>query len=525
MTEKEGQKKREKAIAIIDNFSIYHAGTAIAVGALGGQFGADRFALTALTVTMIEQICNVYGVKSRTAKNIHIARAVYRLTKNGTMIAHTILNWVPLGSFANGATTYFLTRGAGMKCINEIEHEQMTGMGQFINIGKDWLKTKACNAIDNTMNDLSGMSTEDVLEKTRKTLGANLTADLKIESIIEAIDKIPTDLTKDVGAAIGGALKANIRECMFKDPKSIDSSKLLRDMLFDAICGVASEHTKLTREEIEFRFIHKNNEYDGTFNEFLRNTTERYDALAKGRDMITAVRFAYSSISNEIKLRMGVTSEEITKSVLNNPYDNEIESVYCIYLPMIYDSDNKVSALAKAAMLYQNLCVINYRYKVPNLYPKNADDKLIYFIAGRIKNKTILFANLTTQDIAFILSEYISQHLDMIQLKVSLPVIGYNNDICTKEDSLVNVEINNYWLKIAQNSQQKESIWSDGVAYYIYRKNLSNIFNGDHASLTKDDKLIYTTAEILKNNLELLKAVNTEVVAYYIAETFDRYIN
>lgn len=205
MTEKEGQKKREKAIAIIDNFSIYHAGTAIAVGALGGQFGADGFALTALTVTMIEQICNVYGVKSRTAKNIHMARAIYRLTKNGTMIAHT-----PLGSFANGATTYFLTRGAGMKCINEIELEQMTGMGQFINIGKDWLKTKACNAIDNTMNDLSDMSTEDVLEKTRETLGTNLTADLKIESIIEAIDKIPTDLTKDVGAAIGGALKADI---------------------------------------------------------------------------------------------------------------------------------------------------------------------------------------------------------------------------------------------------------------------------------------------------------------------------
>lgn len=525
MTEKERQEKREKAKAIIDNFSIYHAGTAITVGAFGGQFGADRIALTALTVTMIEQICNVYGVKSRTAKNIHIARAIFRLTKNGTAIAHTILNWVPLGSFANGATTFFLTRSAGMKCINEIENEQMIGIGQIINVGKDYLKTKAFNAIDSTMNDLAGMSTEDVLETTRDTLGTSLTADLKIESIIEAIDKIPTGLKKDVGAAIGGALKANLRECMFKDPKAVDSSKLLRDMLFDAICGVAAEHTKQTREEIEFRFIHKNNEFDGTFDEFLRNTTEKYDSLAKGRDMITAVRFAYSSISNEIKLRMGVTSEEITKSVLNNPYDNEIESVYSIYLPMIYDSDNKVSALAKAAMLYQNLCVINYRYNVPNLHPKNADDKLIYFIAGRIKNKTILFANLTTQDIAFILSEYISQHLDMIQLKVSLPVIGYNNDICTKEDSLVNVEINNYWLKIAQNSQQKESIWSDGVAYYIYRKNLSNIFNGDYASLTKDDKLIYTTAEILKNNLELLKAVNTEVVAYYIAETFDRYIN
>lgn len=82
MMKKEGQKKREKAIAIIDNFSMYHAGTAITVGAFGGQFGADRVALTTLTVTMIEQICNVYGVKSRTAKNIHIARTIYRLAKN-----------------------------------------------------------------------------------------------------------------------------------------------------------------------------------------------------------------------------------------------------------------------------------------------------------------------------------------------------------------------------------------------------------------------------------------------------------
>ncbi len=261
---------------------------------------------------------------------------------------------------------------------------------------------------------------------------------------------------------------------------------------------------------------------------------QAYNTVNIYSDILTGTMDAFASIIsnnvNTIMKRMTSISiilmvPTLIASFYGMNVDVHVDALPHAFSFMIYDSDNKVSALAKAAMLYQNLCVINYRYNVPNLHPKNADDKLIYFIAGRIKNKTILFANLTTQDIAFILSEYISQHLDMIQLKVSLPVIGYNNDICTKEDSLVNVEINNYWLKIAQNSQQKESIWSDGVAYYIYRKNLSNIFNGDHASLTKDDKLIYTTAEILKNNLELLKAVNTEVVAYYIAETFDRYIN
>lgn len=116
--------KREKAIAIIDNYSWYHAGTALTVGAFGGQFGIDRYALTALTIAMIESICNVYEIQSRTAKNLYIARAIGRLTRNGTVIAHAILNWLPLGSIANCATTFFLTRNAGMQCIEEIEREK-----------------------------------------------------------------------------------------------------------------------------------------------------------------------------------------------------------------------------------------------------------------------------------------------------------------------------------------------------------------------------------------------------------------
>jgi hypothetical protein len=54
--------KREKALAIVDNYSVYHAGTAVTVGAFGGQFGADTVALTGLTTMMIEEICNVYGI-------------------------------------------------------------------------------------------------------------------------------------------------------------------------------------------------------------------------------------------------------------------------------------------------------------------------------------------------------------------------------------------------------------------------------------------------------------------------------
>lgn len=38
--------KREKALAIVDNYSAYHADTAVTVGAFGGQLGADTVVLT-----------------------------------------------------------------------------------------------------------------------------------------------------------------------------------------------------------------------------------------------------------------------------------------------------------------------------------------------------------------------------------------------------------------------------------------------------------------------------------------------
>lgn len=525
MTERERREKREKAINIINNYSMYHAGTAITVGAFGGQFGVDSYALTALTIMMIEQICNVYGIKNRTAKNIHIARAISRLKASGTVVAHAILNWLPLGSLVNGTTTYFLTRNAGMKCIDEIESEQMTIVGQLLNAGKDYLVRNTCNAIGEAMDGLQGMSPEGMLENTKEILGANLTEDLNIDNIIEAIDKIPTELARNVNVAVSGALKASVKECLFKDPKEVNSSQLLKNMFFDAICGIAVEHTKLTRKEIEFRFVFQNSDYDGTFDEFLQDIADRYDELAKERGMLEAVKLAYSSISNEIKLRMGVTSEEITNSILNNPYDKEIEQVYRVYLPMISDSDNQISALAKASLLYQNLHVINYRYNVPNTSLAKKDNDLIYFVAGRIKKEVGLFAELTEKEIAFILSEFIEKHDDVINIKVSLPIIGFCNDLRKNEETKINKVVCVYWKTIAENCKKMQSVWSDGVALYIHRYSVRNILYGMDTALAKDDKLIYTSAEILKNELEILKDIDINVVAYYMAETLDKYLN
>lgn len=124
--------QRERAEEMIDNYALGHAATAFGVGMLGGQFGADRIALTALTVKMINDICDVYGITDKAAKAIHVASAIGRLTVRGTVIAHTILNWVPFfGPAANSGTTYYLTKKAGQECINDIERDRMTVGGQL----------------------------------------------------------------------------------------------------------------------------------------------------------------------------------------------------------------------------------------------------------------------------------------------------------------------------------------------------------------------------------------------------------
>lgn len=513
--------KREKAIAIIDNYSWYHAGTALTVGAFGGQFGIDRYALTALTIAMIESICNVYEIQSRTAKNLYIARAIGRLTRNGTVIAHAILNWLPLGSISNCATTFFLTRNAGMQCIEEIEREKMTVIGQIENIGKDVATQFVCDEISEIMNAQNTLP-ENIIVETKNVLGEDLANDININKIVDLIDKIPTELSQGVNKALENALKASVKECLFKNPKEINSSKLLKDILFESLCGLTEERVKLTKEEIEFRLLQKDN-HSSVFNSFIQDTANRFDRIAKTRGIVEAVKFAYSSISNEYKMHFGVTSEDIAESILSNPYDKDIENMYSRYIPLMKDADNFTSSLAKAAMLYQELHIINSRYNVPNTDLQKIDDRLVFFIAGRIQNHTNLYTNLSTKEIAYKLSEFIRVHKEVLYLHVSFPIIGFCDDMrIKKEKTLANV-INKYWIAISNNSHQLQTICADGLVFYIHRLWCRNITEGKDIKLYKDDVLIYTTAELLKENHSDLKDIDIKTIAYYIAEMFDRY--
>lgn len=120
-------EKREKAKDIIEAYAGIHAGTAFVAGQFGGQFGVDRIPLTAETISMVNELCDLYGITDKVARGIHIATAIGRLTLRGTAIAQTILNWIPIaGPAANSATTYFLTKQAGWDCVKDIMEGHMT---------------------------------------------------------------------------------------------------------------------------------------------------------------------------------------------------------------------------------------------------------------------------------------------------------------------------------------------------------------------------------------------------------------
>ena len=152
---------KEKAEAIIEGYARGHAGTAFVAGHLGGQFGADRIPLTALTVAMIIELCDLYDITDSGARTVHIAEAIWRLTYRGTLVAQTILNWIPLiGPGANSVTTYFLTKQAGWDCVNDIEQGRMTLEEQ----AKKTAKSVTINTVYSTVSDISQVVSDDVVD-------------------------------------------------------------------------------------------------------------------------------------------------------------------------------------------------------------------------------------------------------------------------------------------------------------------------------------------------------------------------
>lgn len=516
-------KKREKALAIVDNYSVYHAGTAVTVGAFGGQFGADTVALTGLTIMMIEEICNVYGIRERKAKNIHIASAIARLTYKGTVIAKTILNWVPLGCFANGATTYFLTRSAGLKCIEEIEKGKMNVQDQLIQGIKDTAVVMVKSELGNGIEHISDQLSENVVDNVKEILQCDVSQDLGLDHMVSYLDKLPTEAMVGIDKAIGVALRTSVAECLKGDAKRINTSEILRKTILSSLTAMIDEHTKMSEAEIQFR-INVNDKRYKTFESFLHNTAEHFDKIEKERGIYEAIKYCISGISDGCKVYFGLTSQNMLDSILDNPYDKAIESVYRYYLPTICDCDNYESIWAKSSIIYQKLVMINYKYNVPNVCFDRVDDKLVYMIAGRIKESTELLKNKSTQSIAYDISQFIRKNDEYLNSHIFVPIIGLDKNLWRKEYERLYKSNIVFWAGIIKNNRTEQSTWSDCVMLYIRLLRLNQLYRGLFEQISKDDNLIYNIAEIVKPEMPMLGNYTVEQIAYFIAETYDRYI-
>ena len=493
------------------------------VGALGGQFGADTVALTGLTVMMIEEICNVYGIRERKAKNIHIASAIARLTYKGTVIAKTILNWVPLGCFANGATTYFLTRSAGLKCVEEIEKGKMNVQDQLIQGVKDAAVIMVKSELGNGIEHISDQLSENVVDNVKEIFQCDVSQDLGLDHMVSYLDKMPTEAMVGIDKAIGAALRASVAECLKGDAKRIDTSEILRKTILSSLTAMIDEHTKMSEAEVNFRIM-ANDEHYKTFESFLHNTAEHFDKIEKERGVYEAIKYCISGISDGCKVYFGLTSQNMLDSILDNPYDKAIESIYRYYLPTICDCDNHESICAKSSMIYQKLVMINYEYNVPNVCFDRVDDKLVYMIAGRVKESTELLRYKSTQSVAYDISQFIRKNTKYLNSHISVPIIGLDENLWRREyERLYKINIV-FWTEIIKNSRTEQSTWSDCVILYMQLFQLNQLFRGDLKQIYKDDTLIYNIAEIIQPKIPVLTKYTVEQVAYFIAEAYDKYM-
>jgi hypothetical protein len=102
------------------------------------SFPVDTGILSTLTTTMINDICDQYGVEDKIAKGLFISTALINATWKGTVIAKIITNNIPIvGPIANVGTTYFLTKDIGYQCVKDIEKDRMNVKSQsLLSIGR-----------------------------------------------------------------------------------------------------------------------------------------------------------------------------------------------------------------------------------------------------------------------------------------------------------------------------------------------------------------------------------------------------
>lgn len=516
--------KREEAIDVIEEYAWYHGGTATVTGFLGGQFGADGIALSVLTARMIFRICEIYEITDTSARNIHVLRALGTLTVQGNAIGRTILNWIPMGSFANGFASYFLTKRAGIQCINDIESDQMNVGDQIVHTAKDIIVTSVSHG---ALGELIDIGTEGITESHLNEIIDICESDNKFGSVInDFLDQIPSEVNAGLDKAIGTAIKETLKSSLNSRTGTINTKNIVRNVFLNSFIAAIDEHNRFTPEEIDFRMLQRDDYYK-TFEPFFESTSKMYDSISDERDGLESIKSLLKATSDFMSVKVGTTSEQLMQTMLDNPYDRAIENTYKSYLTLIEPSSNIGSVISKAVLLYIRLKTINLEYHWPTSELNKTDDGLIFMIAGRIKD-TIQSPILDPYDqryIAFLISQQLRNHSRFYTPEISYPIWGIDKQ-CLKDeyDRLIN-SIIDFWHDIIGKNTDSVGIWSDCGMAAVQAHQLKDVFLSKFTSTSngKDKELISHIASGLKQQQPILDRYTNQEVSYYTEMYFDKF--
>lgn len=409
---------KSKAIEIIDGYAAAHSGTAIVVGAFGGQFGADRVALSLLTRSMILDICDLYGIDDYTARTIHVTAALARLTIKGTAIAHTILNYIPGGSLVNGATTYFLTRSAGMKCIEEIENDLMNTKDQLKIGAKDLTVTLLTSG--NEFCNIEGIDNSyitDIVESTLGQVNLSMVADYGLSTAVDTIKNLPEGTFEGINKFIYISLRQTLISSLTNNFQgNVNWKSVLRSAVLEAMIEGMTEHNKMSADELLFRLQRKNNLFPETFDGFIESISKRYDDLEKNRGPVEAMKNITSFISDAISIRCDLSMSDNSSikinedKIFNNEYDKKIEWAYDYFLDRCENEDKYEFIWFKCSCIYQAIIRINKEFNCPQGKKDPFDDTLIHHIASKVKKRVRVLSQAPLDEIAYYISEYMRKH-------------------------------------------------------------------------------------------------------------------
>lgn len=232
-----------------------------------------------------------------------------------------------------------------------------------------------------------------------------------------------------------------------------------------------------------------------------------------------------SSVSDFIQQNVGLRPEEIIKTLMDNPYDRVISKTYVSYLSLISRSDNHLSAYAKTALLYVRLNCINNEYNLPGTNLKKKDDKLIYLIAGRLKECVAIFENEKVDVIAYKISEYIDKNKGFLFPEFAISLWGLDSSEWNNLYEELRENVIESWGTIIQEAKGNECAWSDCAMAAVQVHILNSLFFDCFNLRRKSDKLIYEVSSSLKNKSPIISHYTNEEAAYYTSLYFDKWIN